>query len=281
MPGDRAPRKEDVVEPNKTMKKHMPDDTNDTDESEQSAQNVSADSAEGSSLDVAWKSRAQYRVFSSHEDSDSHFYEVDLDDGSCTCKHGQMHEDSTKSCKHVQAAVRAHHSEPDLEHAINLETAAILAENRNALERVETGGTTTQTQESNNGDSDASESEEEEDGSPITYYKQDDLDLPQEGLKESLQEWFETVAGFNDFDPSIVDLNYGEAEGREGIIVETEPFSSGYYDNDAGEWANQEGFNEQKDKVKNLLKSRDEFEYYGDPEYVNFIPQDEATEVVE
>lgn len=275
---DRAPRKEDVV----NRESMSSNDTN-SDESEQSSQNIPADSAEGSSLDVAWISRGNYRVFSSHPDGDSHCYHVDLDDGSCTCKHGETAGNGTpKSCKHVQAAVRAHHSEPDLEHAINLETAAILADTRTALETVESGGNSSVSSgSSENGSESSQESSDEEDDSPLTYYKQDDLELAQEGLKEALQEWFETVAGFNDFDAAIVDLYYGANETGEGIIVESEPFSGGYYDNDAGEWVNQDGFNDEKEKFKNLLKSRDEFEYYPDPDYVNFIPESEATEVVE
>lgn len=262
------------------------EDTNDmTDDEpeENGSTGPSEDSAVADGLSVSWIGGGTYVVYSAYDDEDSHCYTVDLKGGewgpTCTCKHGEVHGNDTKSCKHVQAAVKAHHDGPNLEHSIMLEWAGIIRDAEDTLQRaeaaVEASGANEPASSSNASDTDSGVSND--DGSVVNedYSGSDAL----QGIATSLEEWFEEAASFNDFDADIVECKPATADGEPGIIVDRQPFSGGYYDDG---WEDKDGFEEQKDAVKDaILSSRDEFQWFGEPDYSWFISEDDAMEVVE
>jgi len=102
-----------------------------------------------------------------------------------------------------------------------------------------------------------------------------------EQLVAQLADWFDSAEESSHSpisDASIVDLEWCSVEGVEGVKIETEPFSSGYYKDD--DWADKDGFDGAKENVKSVLKSMDEVRWYGDPDYINFIPGEDIPEVL-
>lgn len=95
-----------------------------------------------SDLSIAWTGGGSYVVYSPHDDGPSHAYTVDLTgapDGAptCNCKHGNMNDPGTETCKHVREAVKAHLSHPDLEHTIMQEWAGIVRDANETLSKAE------------------------------------------------------------------------------------------------------------------------------------------------
>jgi hypothetical protein len=97
-----------------------------------------------------------------------------------------------------------------------------------------------------------------------------------------VDEWIIGAANYNPkLDPEIVDLQWGTAEGTQGVIIDRAPFNgdADYYDD--GEWKDQDGYEEASDAVKDLVSQQDGSEWYGEPDYVWFLPESAAQEVTE
>jgi hypothetical protein len=99
----------------------------------------------------------------------------------------------------------------------------------------------------------------------------------QQAKLEAFESWINQAAGFHGFDASIVELTWAEVEGREGIVIEANPFQSGYWSD--GSWNDKEGYGQERETfTENVLQARDEIEYYGEPDYINFVPESKISE---
>lgn len=93
-----------------------------------------------------------------------------------------------------------------------------------------------------------------------------------------INEWLDNYANVkSDLDTDAIDVDAGEWDGREGFKLEANPFDAGYYEGD--DWADKEGFEAHKEAFRDIMQGEDEIEYYGDPDYVNFLPADAVDEV--
>lgn len=122
--------------------------------------------------------------------------------------------------------------------------------------------------------SDTSESDESWDASVIPDDADDHLEI--------LEDWFERYGSFkSDFDPEAVEIESGAWEGTEGYTLESNPFEAGYYEGD--DWNDKEGFDAHKDAFRELMQSDDAeaVQWHGEPDYVNFIPAANVSEVAE
>lgn len=215
-------------------------------------------------------------------------HQVDLMDPSCTCEDMKYNKTGdNECCDHI--AVAAFESSrnfgeaeataaftrllSDAREAVsdlrNLRDVARAAQNANAQAAATQGGT------------DTASSDGDDDGGEVVDTAVSAGDAEQE-IENQLEEWFENAGEFNGFDGSICKVEYAKADGQMGYVVDRNPFESDdpYYDDD--EWVDKEGFNDEKDAVKDsILSPRDEFEWYGEPDYAWFVAEEDALEVLD
>lgn len=197
----------------------------------------------------------------------------------CTCPAETYRpaEEEFGVCKHVLEAIAAapRAATVDAMAAVRLrEELDILQECNRALVETVSGAGGSADGGSQATDDDGSDDDTQDSDGVVTEATPDDT---QETLMQSLSDWFDQAADFNDFDADIIDLNWVEADGVEGIHVDRVPWN-GYYDDG---WQDRDGFEEEKETVKEtVLSPRDEFEWHGDPDYAWFIAADDVSEVV-
>lgn len=221
----------------------------------------------------------EYRVLNlkSNEDSNT-AYVVNLKDMSCTCSDSEYNRDTGQACKHLSYALfqaPATHSveEHTLRHLshVTTELAGVRQDIREFSDG--TAQTTTESTEEDTTDTD----DDAEDAGEVT---EADADSDQKELLGEVDSWFTKSAGMAGFDPSIIELSWGSADGTPGIIIDRQPFTAGYYDD--GEWQDKDGFDAEKETVTEaILSPNDAFEWYGEPDYQWFLPAEAATELVE
>lgn len=246
-----------------------------------------------SDLSIAWRGDGRYVVFSEKDDGDDMAYRVDLDgdhNTACTCKHGiTTGNGGAAACKHIQAAVEAHPSEPDLEretldrlNELARDVYRMQSQASDLLDMAEVSRSAHAAMHED-ADSEAAEGgseDDSDDGGDDGVVTEADPNEEQQALMDDLESWFNQAGGFNDFDPRIISLSWVEADGVAGIHVDRQPFDGGYYDD--GEWQDKDVFDEHKETVKDtVLSPRDEFEWYGEPDYSWFIAEDDVSEVLE
>jgi len=219
-------------------------------------------------------------------------YTVNLNDGpSCTCEDYEFNNDESEVCAHIaQVMVTADplwspeemsmqallnqmgEAKAATERIRDLEAMLGSVDEANRVADANASGDTATTENADAGGSGGSSSDGDEGVVSDATPAQED-----EALMDQLGEWFDEAAEFADFDPDIVDLNWVNADGVEGVEVDRQPFDAGFYDD--GEWQDKEEFDDQKEKVKDAALNREQFEWFGEPDYVWFIPAGAVTEV--
>ena len=258
----------------------MDDEPNESTNDEQSTEQTNV-----KDLQIAWSGGNQYRVFSGGDTQNA--YQVDLNGLTCTCEHGEHNGHTTEACKHIKKAIMAHDSHPDLERfafqqltSLFSEAHQTLSEAREAKQLYESGSGGSQQQSNDSSSNDESGSTNDEQDSEGDVTEKDPTD-EQQDLIDSLYDWFEQASDFNDFDAEIIELKWVNADGQDGIHINRQPFGAGYYDLDDGEWVDKEGFEDEKDSLKDaILSPRDEIQWFGEPDYVWFISSADAQELV-
>lgn len=207
----------------------------------------------------------------------------------CTCGDQAFNRDDDEGqvCKHIAAAL---YQAPTGLDGSDLETwtvSTLMADVRSLLDDLKgaDGIATDGTTDAPASDTDASD----DDAQPDDLYRTVDPSERQEGLCNAFHTWCAEAEQFNsDIDSAIVETEWVEWEdGREGIRIDTSPPWDGtYYDSDAGEWVDQDGFDAARDALRDLWnKQTDEddeklIEWYGDPHYERFLPESNVEEVV-
>lgn len=212
-------------------------------------------------------------------------YAVDTANLTCTCKDEQFNntDDNSQVCKHLAYALfNAPQTRSDGEHTLNQisRVTSELAGVTRDLQAVADGQqpATTQTAQSSTESADTDDSTDTDDSAGDVV--EADPDVDQGALMDDLASWFNQSAGMAGYDPSIIDLSWGRADGTEGIIVEREPFTGEYYAD--GDWVDKDAFDNEKEKVTDaVLSPNDAFDWYGEPDYQWFISSEDATELVE
>lgn len=214
----------------------------------------------------------QYRVLSIKNDgTENTHYLVNIKEGTCDCKDAEFQTESDHVCKHLAAALYA----APKRHSVEEMAVADLSETVRRVEAMVDGSALS---------SDASASvaiDDATDDADADVDHEGDVRILGDGLEEeigTLQGWFGEAADFANFDRNIIDLSAAKAEGRSGVAVERQPFRGGYYDDD--EWQDKETYDTYRENVGDLLASRDEFQWYGEPDYVYFVAKEDVEEVV-
>lgn len=213
----------------------------------------------------------EYRVLNLKDDGKSTAYTVDLSRMTCGCKDETYNVDKGQGevCKHLAYALYQAPKRRQAEEHTLRQLASITTELQAAIRETRPVGGVTQTQEQTD------ETEDEEPEGDVVEKEPDDY---QQELIGELESWFVEASNFNDFDPAIIELSWAEFEGSEGIAVETVPWNGDYYDD--GEWQDQEGFDAENDKLREgVLSPRDEFNWYGEPDYQYVIAEDDIMDV--
>jgi len=233
-----------------------------------------------------------YRVLNLADDTPT-AYEVDIDAMTCNCGDQTYNNtDSGDVCKHLAYALYSAPERRSSDQHTLKQISRVTAELSNVAREI--GATAASSQQAtrqpgqstdaNSDHSDASDddtadsADDDDHDGDVT----DDLDptSDQQELIGELEAWFTKAAGMGGWDPTIVDVSWGRADGTEGIIVDRVPWHGDYYDD--GEWIDRDGFDEEKEKmVDSVLTPRDEFQWYGEPDYDWFIAEDDITEVVD
>lgn len=239
-----------------------------------------------SDLAIAWTGAHSYVIGSPSEEGDDDEYYVDLSkigtpNQTCTCEHGQHNPASTATCKHVRAAIEAHDGQPDLERFAFEQLADLIVTSHETLSGaqrvladVAAQQTATDSTTDENASSDGSSSA---DGGSVVDRSIDPTD-EQEEILSDVEGWIAQAAGFAGFDPSIVDAEWAEADGTPGVAFDTAPFAGGYHDGDS--WQDKDGFDEERETFRDTMKNQDEVEWYGEPDYDNFVPATSVEELV-
>lgn len=219
----------------------------------------------------------RYRVLSLGGDQGNTHYQVNIEDGTCTCPDMQYNEDEQSACKHLAVALYQATDSMSADQVAVRDIAHYIRELRGVVSGLdgEAGTTTTDSQETAETSSDGADDDTDDDHDGDVRM---DADPGGDGVMSDVSEWFAQAAGFAGFDPSIIELSWAEAEGARGIAVERQPFDGGYYDE---EWVDKEGYEEERDAAGDLLSSRDEFRWYGEPDYVYFIPEADVEALTE
>lgn len=219
----------------------------------------------------------RYRVLSLKGDEDHNTqYLVNIEKGTCTCKASEFNEDDQKACKHLAAALYQATDSMSADQVAVRDLSHYVREVKNALRGLNVGAVDATT---TNKQTDADTADDAEDTADDDGQVTMDADPGGDDVMTQVSNWFAQAAGFAGFDPSIIDLSWAEAEGTRGIAVERQPFSGGYYDD--GEWQDKDGFDEERDTAGDLLSSNDEFRWYGEPDYVYFIPEADVEALTE
>ncbi len=233
----------------------------------------------------------RYRVLNLKDSNTA--YQVDLDRMTCSCGDSTYTEQGQPDvCKHLayalfQAPQRRQAEEHTVRQmaSITQELQSTVNRARDAAEQFDGALIAQRSAEANqaqmsvsDGTSGTTEDDTEDAGQvkEVDGYDDGEIDL------QALEEWFEKAAQFNDFDPSIVDLKTVKADGEYAIEVNTAPWlgDDPYYDD--GEWVNKDAFDAEDEKLKDtVLSPRDEFEWYGEPDYSWVIAREDVHEVIE
>lgn len=230
-----------------------------------------------SDLSVAWIGANSYAVHSPGDGDPDNAYRVRLDaigqDGqtSCSCKHGSHNDATPETCRHVRAAIAAHPSEPDLERFAFEQLTDLYVDVHDALRDVPSGGMSGPQSGTEAGSGTSADADGKVDRSA------EPSDEQAERLSD-VEGWIAQAAGFHGFDPSIVEAEWAEAEGTPGVAVDTTPFPGGYHDGDS--WQDQDGFDDERETFRDAMKGQDEIEWYGEPDYDNFVAADTIPELV-
>jgi hypothetical protein len=242
-------------------------------------------------LEIAWTGGHTYVVGSpstGEEGETNNAYRVSLrqENGpTCTCDAMTKGGRENGMCRHIWRAIMAHDSEPDWNRQAYSELFALYESARklqNEAMSASGGPTGGASQDSQTAESGSQETETES-GDVIREMNNPEPEM--EELAESVRTWFVQAGGNIGFDPSIivtklVEVHPPDGAPYEGIEVELNPFQAGYWDD--GDWQDKDGFDAEKETVRNtLLKPRDEFQWYGEPDYANVISLADAKELVE
>lgn len=197
---------------------------------------------------------------------------VDTRHVTCSCPDStyNLDDDDDYVCKHLAYVYASHNGGMDVSDALAHDMHAAVDGLREAVAGIGSGTTNEAGQTATADD----------DGTHGAVTELDDVDDVGSSEYESLGQWFEQAAEFHGFDPDIIDISPAKADGQLGFQIERQPFDGGYYDD--GEWQDKDGYEEQRDKVsEEVFQPRDVFEWYGEPDYLWFIPADLVNELTD
>jgi hypothetical protein len=214
-------------------------------------------------------------------------YPVNLEELTCPCEDEEHNRDGNEVCDHIAVALYESKKHQGLDQAVVRDLATNMGQIERAADAVQDAADTAEgllvqardeqagqaTQES----SDDSQDDETDDGENYSELQPDDA---QAGMCRAIRDWIGSAQQFNsDIDPEIIQTKWIEIEGKEGVWVDRAPFynDATYYDD--GDWQDKDGFDAASEAVGDLLSNRDEFEWYGEPDYVWFIPESKVSEV--
>jgi hypothetical protein len=186
---------------------------------------------------------------------------------------GQEVTDTTDKMRLIRSAV--FHGEttlsPEMEQlGVLQKTADMLLHHTN---NVSTGGS--QATGGGGGGGDGGDDDGGELDTSITQDHSFDLD----SLEDDVMEWLDNYGSVKaDFDPSIVEINHAQIEGEIGLQIETNPFKSGYWSD--GDWQDKDAYDDAQEAFRDIMQDADPIEYYGEPDYINFLPAADVGEVV-
>lgn len=220
---------------------------------------------------------------------------VNLLEASCTCEDYQFNLDDGEACAHILKANHQAQAQMDVGEALNFDLIARVNDLNDAVDAIERRATgvaaeavrePSEASDSDTASSNGGGSTEQPEDDSLVLDGVDATDDEQAALDE-LQSWFNKAAGFNGFDGEIIDLTVtaiadhaDHLAGERVIEVERQPFSGGYYDD--GGWQDKEAFDEHKETVgDSILSPRDEFSWFGEPDYAYVIRVDDVAEVTE
>lgn len=215
-------------------------------------------------------------------------YRVDLNDLSCPCQDMEMNKEEHEVCDHIAVALYESQKHQEIgQHVVHdlathmgqiERTAEEVEQARDALEGALVQARDSQADAEAQGDSDSSESDSTDDGGE--NYSEVQPDEAQAGMCKSIRSWIASAEQFNsDIDPEIIQTKWVEYQGREGVWVDRAPFynDAEYYDD--GEWQDKDGFDAASEAIGDLLSNKDQFEWFGEPDYMWFCPESKVAEV--
>lgn len=230
----------------------------------------------------------QWQVLNLAGDRVTH-YLVNTLEGTCNCPadkfQGQQNDEKKTTCKHLAYVLSGAGQSMELDTQLALDASNTMRDVREAAEKtldaaeaMGSGPLATDEQESSE---DANSGSNDSGGSSDGQVTTDGVgaDDNQDQLMTQLGDWFDKASDFHDFDPDIIDLEWAEADGQEGVAVNREPFAAGYWDD--GDWVDKDAYESERDKAGEVLSNRDEFSWYGEPDYVYFVPEDDVMEVLD
>lgn len=209
-------------------------------------------------------------------------YQVSVSGDGVTCECGECFAaddgEEPTACSHALYAIYKAPSTVSADVVALRQVGNLHGDVVNALSRVEAalaGGSAGGSTSSSGGAADEEEAEEPE---PI------DADEAAEELLTKFDGWLPQAVKFDPdadeeaFDIEIVNLEWAEWEGEEGIWIDMAPFGTSYWDGD--DWADKEGYDAAREALVETLKKRDEVQYSGPPSFVNFVERSDVEEVV-
>ena len=123
---------------------------------------------------------------------------------------------------------------------------------------------------------DSGASDDEETDTTVTIEHEYDTDE----LEESGYDWIQRAADFNnDLIAEAVEVEFGQVDGDVGLIITRgKPWNSDCYEGD--EWTDKDRWDAHGEAFKSVMQSKDDhIVYHGEPDYFNFLPASECSEV--
>jgi hypothetical protein len=214
-------------------------------------------------------------------------YRIDLSEMTCPCDDMHYNKEDNEVCDHVATVLYESDKKRRLEETLVHDLATEFSNIEQATQALEDAADTAegllvnardgQAEQATQDDSDDSQDDTDDGGENYTVLQPDDS---QAGMCKAIRDWISSAQQFNsDIDPEIIQTKWIEIEGKEGVWVDRAPFHNDatYYDD--GEWQDKDGFDAASEAVGDLLSNRNEFEWFGEPDYVWFVPEGKVSEV--
>lgn len=223
-------------------------------------------------------------------------YTVNIRSMTCECEDSTFNGEDHTVCKHLAKAIHQAPADVEIDEAFLQLARDTFNQLNQAADRLSSQATqppqkaATTLDDGSGEDSDTDESDQpDSDGGGGEDGEDDVLDesiVPndaQSALVDKVSGWVSQAQQFDDdIDPTIVDLEWAELNGTEGVHVDLNPFDSpnGYWDGENNEWADKEAYDDARSAMAEMLSNQEAVEYTGPPEYINFIAADDVAKVV-
>lgn len=220
-------------------------------------------------------------------------YTVNIRSMTCECGDSTFNGEDHTVCKHLAKAIHQAPADVEINEAFLQLARDTFDQLNQAADRLSSqatqpspqaattldGGSGSSTDQSSNDDGGEESDDEPEDVLDESVTPND----AQSALVDKVSGWVSQAQQFNDdIDPTIVDLEWAELNGTEGVHVDLNPFDSpnGYWDGENNEWADKDAYDDARSAMAEMLSNQDAVVYTGAPEYINFIAADDVGKVV-